>query len=496
MRKILFLVLLLASSRSCAQDWQTIKYGRKDFFKLDTFEYHQVNFTEGWNHVGIKIDSAAVVGGGDSLFYNFESICDTSAFSSGHCMAIKGPSWIGGVMRKSPSNENIFYNKSQEPIVFKPLASVGMQWNLFVYLNNSFLKATVDSVKYEIVNSTLDSVKHISIQFIDSTGNPASHIFTDRSFCLSKKHGIVDWYNMYEFPYDTVKYFLTSSHLLTNFDVYNYNVGDQFGYTFTYGYPSGSSGWALKTILNKYLSPTNDSVYYEYQYKSVYRFVNYCCGIPFMDSIVSINIQNESHNNLNSLVFNVMPREAMAVVGLTGLLSANYNLYQGDTTIYGGLEYYVENNGDYLIYDSCYSSPFEIDLGRPVYVEGCGSFVMTRINTNGPPHYNDHCNLIYIQKGSWSWNHSPDVYGLGIEIKAVDERWSVFPNPARTLINIVFHEERALRKLNIHDVSGRIIESINAAPYGESFQVNIEDLQSGIYFFEMDGAYKKVIITE
>lgn len=494
MKKILLLLFIVACNQLIAQDWQTVKYKQTDFFKLDTFKYHTVNYPEAWNHVAIKIDSVNQTGS-DSVFYSFQSVNDTSTFSLEPCIAIKGPSWIGEFMKKTSGGDNIFYNLTHDAIIFKPMASIGTQWTAFTFPNNSYLTATLDSEKYEIVNSILDSVKYISMQFIDSIGNPASHVFNNRSFSISKSHGIICWYNMYNFPFDTVRYTLTSSHLLTNFDLYNYNIGDQFGYAFNYASPGGSSARGLKTILSKYLSPFNDSVYYTYQYKDVYHFVNYCCGTPFTDSIVSINTHNESHTNLDSLVFKEMPTEAMAKPNSIIGLSANYNLYQGDTAVYGGLEYYIENCGDYWI-DSCYSSPGEVDLGRMTYVEGCGSFLSRRLNTNGPPYYNDNCNLIYIHKGAFSWGHSPDI-ALNVNTQELNSQWNVYPNPSKGLMNIVFQKELNSTPLFIHDISGRIIKSLVFEVHrGSVVQVNCEELTNGIYFFELNGSYKKVIISK
>ncbi len=71
--------------------------------------------------------------------------------------------------------------------------------------------------------------------------------------------------------------------------------------------------------------------------------------------------------------------------------------------------------------------------------------------------------------------------------------FQVFPNPANQLINI---ESSVIEKavLRLYNINGDLVESL---PFRHpSFKLNIEKLSSGVYFLELNGVRKKLIVTE
>lgn len=76
--------------------------------------------------------------------------------------------------------------------------------------------------------------------------------------------------------------------------------------------------------------------------------------------------------------------------------------------------------------------------------------------------------------------------GLGIEESVIN--YSVYPNP--TDLNVTVELE-GTHLLNISDITGKIVESMNVS--GTS-NVSLEDYTSGIYFFNIEGNVTKVIV--
>jgi len=62
--------------------------------------------------------------------------------------------------------------------------------------------------------------------------------------------------------------------------------------------------------------------------------------------------------------------------------------------------------------------------------------------------------------------------------------YAVSPNPASSVLNINAKTGAALSNIQLSDVNGRIVKTINAGNVSET-QINISDLNSGIYFLKI-----------
>ncbi|OCA79358.1 secretion protein [Chryseobacterium contaminans] len=78
------------------------------------------------------------------------------------------------------------------------------------------------------------------------------------------------------------------------------------------------------------------------------------------------------------------------------------------------------------------------------------------------------------------------------EVAAASKKVSLYPNPAKTIVNLKNIDR--INSLDIYDATGRKVKSIKP----EEENINIEDLKSGTYYFEIklkDGSlsYEKLI---
>lgn len=61
--------------------------------------------------------------------------------------------------------------------------------------------------------------------------------------------------------------------------------------------------------------------------------------------------------------------------------------------------------------------------------------------------------------------------------------FSIFPNPADNLVNIVSID--GINKVCIYDIAGRLITTINSINKQENFQIDISDVEKGLYFIQL-----------
>jgi hypothetical protein len=62
--------------------------------------------------------------------------------------------------------------------------------------------------------------------------------------------------------------------------------------------------------------------------------------------------------------------------------------------------------------------------------------------------------------------------------------YSVYPNPASTVLNVSSKSHAILEKIELSDLNGRVIKDVNLTSVSES-QVNIADLSNGIYVLKV-----------
>ena len=83
---------------------------------------------------------------------------------------------------------------------------------------------------------------------------------------------------------------------------------------------------------------------------------------------------------------------------------------------------------------------------------------------------------------------------IGIDAFSVDRtlsteaffasNYSVYPNPATNVLNINTKGSTSLNQIQLTDINGRIVKTVNAGQVSET-QINIGDLNSGVYFLKI-----------
>lgn len=85
--------------------------------------------------------------------------------------------------------------------------------------------------------------------------------------------------------------------------------------------------------------------------------------------------------------------------------------------------------------------------------------------------------------------------GLGVN-EAFARKFSIYPNPANNVLNISNNDNIVLNNVEINDINGRTIKTIEANNVSE-IQINVAELSAGVYFLNINSdagsAVKKII---
>ena len=93
---------------------------------------------------------------------------------------------------------------------------------------------------------------------------------------------------------------------------------------------------------------------------------------------------------------------------------------------------------------------------------------------------------------------SPDMFGFAIDDFKVTgivlgtesffaSNFAVYPNPADNVLNISTKNSSTLTQIQMTDLNGRIVKSLNAGELSNA-QLNIGDLNAGVYFLKVSSA--------
>jgi hypothetical protein len=201
MRKLLPLLFLLGSASAFGQEFRCVVPG-EDRFYLDG------------SMLGLRIIDSETVAEG--ILHHFHQdlrpveVGDPSGcFQGPDCSdfetesvfyTTQGASWLGTSMLEQPDGFNLFFNKNGDTIRVNTLANMGESWAAFLWGDTAHLEASVSAIGTENVMGSAQMVKTITLQAVDSDGNPIAHPLNGVEWKLSQFDGLVQTHALYWFP--------------------------------------------------------------------------------------------------------------------------------------------------------------------------------------------------------------------------------------------------------------------------------------------------------
>lgn len=201
MRHQLISILIMCAAEAWGQDFRCIVPGEDRFYM------------DGGRMLGLRVITSETVDEGIIHHFNHDlrpvgfndpSGCNTASSCSemeGDAVFTgNGATWMGTHMLERPDGYNLFFNFLGDTIRVNTLANAGESWIVFNWGDSLHLIATINSIDGQTVNGTLQDVKTISFQAVDSDGNPTEHLMNSQQWQLGQHDGFVRVHSLYWFP--------------------------------------------------------------------------------------------------------------------------------------------------------------------------------------------------------------------------------------------------------------------------------------------------------
>ena len=250
---------------------------------------------------------------------------------------------------------------------------------------------------------------------------------------------------------------------MTNRDVYNYNLNDEFQFT-QYNAPPNAIRFQ---IIGKYFSTNNQTVYYIRSNNNYNTTLNTTTNPPHLDYTFSLFRDTVSYTHLDSLISNPYKN----------VLIDSCNSFK-DTL------YYSASYCGRLIYKpkSC-SASCDDEVTCTTFMYGYGLGCIYQEYSHPKTNQDNIYELIYYKKDSLVCGKADTTKALSINInKTPGEAIHVFPNPANDILILSLGSSDFPLELYLTDLSGNIITYQILPPHTEQTQLTISNFPEGLYF--------------
>lgn len=262
-----------------------------------------------------------------------------------------------------------------------------------------------------------------------------------------------------------------SQTTLTNGQVYDYNINDEFHY---YHSGEGVTPNATRfTITDKYYSALNDTIFY------IRHFDNYTTQVIFTPN-PHLEYFFNSYNDL------------LIVTQLDSLISSQFITWPINDTLgnwFNDTSYISSDWCEILTYEysACINCNFEGYSYQGQYGQGVGLIRETHSSAEWPSTDYQYY-LRYFKKDNFSCG-IPDLTTVGIAAPVKEETdFSLYPNPAKDFVKLKNNVGQMHFQYILTDASGNLIETMNLN--GEINTINLQKLNAGFYILKIITAGK------
>ena len=417
------------------------------------------------------------------MFYSFLALRDTStSLLSTECADTSYGSILGTRILKQTNNRIVFFNQFNDSIILKSLSTLNEFWTCIQLSDGAFLQAQVTSVEIDTIMGLQDSLKIITFQAKDSLHQNISHHLNGQDIWLYKHYGIGKIFDFYNFPNDSLSYFLSGQ---THFqlgdqdfgwrEIFEFNIGDEFHYKgiqispYYYGFES------IEKVLDKTVYENSDSVAYIFEHCE-YRFNPSGPGWLYIYDTV-VRTYNFLEMDTISWIF-VMPDEFKRKDTLIWSYASEYYSYT-DTSKMERIKGRLFDK--YMVWvDTCWFAFNFFIIDSTEYADGLGqTFHSNNIDIESSK-------LVYYKKGSETWGtpvatDCPTLVSTE-ETPVPQTEYPIYPNPASTHITI---EAPLQSQISIISLHGQKL--INRQITQPKTSIDVSTLPSGVYIVKLVG---------
>ncbi|MBI3509459.1 MAG: T9SS type A sorting domain-containing protein [Bacteroidetes bacterium] len=485
MRKSFALLFIFFCVHLSAQNYSPFVFSQTSVYQRGII--YNFNSTPTYYHM-FRADTMYTQGT-DTIYRNYR----TFDYTNMYCASTHDTNVVADKVVLRNNGDLLFFNAGNDTILVKRNASVGDAWHLFNFPNGDYLEATLSSISFQNVVTAMDSVKIISLQAKNSSGNNINNIFNGNEIWLSKDHGLAKFYTTLDFPNDVTEFTLAGMNAagtpaLTHDFIYNFNVGDDFQWTGGWNQMMSGSFNDYKEwkVISKYISANSDTTIYKFDEMHLEKFYqytpNYDSTITFIHDTVTQYVIVSLKDYIDSLTYSPL---------FTPFSGAGYALQYIDTTYHSRLKkrvdpYYFGNSTDTCVYypvGLCVSE-------ESTYAAGLGLIKIT----NDDPTWCYHEDMNWFQKNPEQWGTPFDwsvLLGTN-EISIHKNNIHVYPVPATGVINISFDGSTTNSIYELENVFGERVAT-GIVP-GNNFPLDISTLANGTYFITIINSQGKTTL--
>lgn len=486
MKKTLLFFVMLFPLWVLAQDYQAIcRPGTTYFMAPDSTQK------------AVRIVQTVALTGGDTVFYTYPAIRDSIPGSMGICRDTTAGDALGRRIHKRSNGMFYFFNKDRDTVAIYTQALLNGTWRFCSLPGGDYIEATVTAIGTGNVINTTDMVKTITLQTKNQAGTSIAGLFNGKTIKLSRLYGLVECWDIYRVPYDTLRLEL---HVLTHppmgpqpygwQEVYDFAVGDEFHRVANDNFGSGTAVTrTIERVIGKTIYGNNDSVTYTFARceKKVYP-VPPPNVFTYQDTAdVTYNFQVLA----GDLRIGLLPDEFIHLaspdyVPLPARIAGKFN----------GREVQECNEGAYFLQVNCYTDPFETFGPVYRYAPGLGQVHFEYFEADITMHSFTH-DLVYFRKGGETWGTpvASDCDALLTHVANINEpaALTVTPNPATGNVTISTGERQQGEELHyvLFSPDGRLVASGEATM--PSFVLSRAGHAPGVYVLVIRDAAGAVV---
>lgn len=473
MKKIGIVFFLFSFSQCYAQNYFPFYKNRPAYYNFSNSAFSGLTY---YSQAAISIDSFKV-SGIDTVFYHYPIIdFDTT---NGCYLKAYDTSFVGRQSIRSSNGFDKFFNHAGDTIFFKNNSTINDSW---IFLNLSAgekIVATMQSINTEMILGVTDSVKIISLQATDSSGNTIPNIFNGKIYKVGKSFGLISGYSFLHIPIDTISFSLIgienpsiglNAENLSSYSIYDFEIGDRFDrigasyHAIAYSTNSCDS----RIVIGKQVYGM-DSVIYTFHEKfrsDSYNMGNYS-GYFYDDTTTEkIIFSNENYLNANPFEW-TSPDNSFG-----GKIWLENGIYP----VSGTVKEYLEDLN--FAFDPCLMPLTSTCIPlQHRYATGLG-MTYSVFNEGG-------CSgsdiLTYYRKNGIEWGDSLHCVPTGIDELNFQSSVNLFPNPASEKIVITGNFSPQKTQFILLNCLGEEIKcKMNSD--NDSVSLDVSNLPSGFYF--------------
>lgn len=458
-----FLASFLVVSSSQAQSWE--------LFQGDTVHYlkhrkHNFMSSQNSNIIGLTVlidtsyqrNSEAIT----LLKKDFSHINNLNQ-GFGTCVP-SSPSVFGDSIVKLMDTSYFFIN-SLNPIRWEKNAG---SWLFYSDVANNQLLIHLDSA---VLKGT-DSLRYYSFNSVVSGTHPLQQ-FDTAKFILSKQKGLIKGFDFSVFPdtLEAMEFFKLNP--ITNRDIYNYEIGDEYHYTH---HSHASQGMTLEDkFIMKLINKTfqnSDSVDYDFE-RTVYdEYASNFQGHPVRKS--------QTYKDTVSFSYNLNKRIGSGSFIDTVDLHENFEI--GFFSDFYSLPSYWKMSGVMFDVDSGKLCNYTFEQSKRVdYVFGIGHFTYM-VDYSGGSMSDVIESLVYYKKGNITWG-TPLQITVGMKEPEADEI-KLYPNPVEDYL--IAEGFKSTWSYELIDISGQLLKKGELEEHED--RILIGQFKPGIYFIKIRSA--------